>query len=164
MFLQGSRFLVILQRSLGDERMNNMEKAIDIIDNFEVGMIETYSQTITDADIKAFSGISGDKNPVHMSDDFASGTKFKKRIAHGLMSASFFSALFGMRLPGPGCVYLSQNLKFLKPVYIGDTVNAKVTLIKLNKRSRRFTFETNCYVDGDIVITGEAEIFLPKNC
>ncbi|MFM5422545.1 MaoC family dehydratase [Aeromonas veronii] len=144
--------------------MNNMEKAIDIIDNFEVGMIETYSQTITDADIKAFSGISGDKNPVHMSDDFASGTKFKKRIAHGLMSASFFSALFGMRLPGPGCVYLSQNLKFLKPVYIGDTVYAKVTIIKLNKRSRRFTFETNCYVDGDIVITGEAEIFLPKNC
>lgn len=143
--------------------MNNIERAIDIIDNFEVGMIETYSQTITDADIKAFSGISGDKNPVHMSDDFASGTKFKKRIAHGLMSASFFSALFGMRLPGPGCVYLSQNLKFLKPVYIGDTVNAKVTLIKLNKRSRRFTFETSCDVDGDIVITGEAEIFLPKN-
>lgn len=143
--------------------MNNIERNIDIIDDFEVGMIETYSQTITDADIKAFAGISGDKNPVHMSDDFASGTKFKKRIAHGLMSASFFSALFGMRLPGPGCVYLSQNLKFLKPVYIDDTVNVKVTLIKLNKRSRRFTFETSCYVDGEVVITGEAEIFLPKN-
>lgn len=134
----------------------------DVINAFSVGMTESYSQTITDSDIKSFSGISGDKNPVHMSDDFALNTQFKRRIAHGLMSASYFSALFGMKIPGPGCVYLSQSLKFLKPVYIGDTVTAKVTITKLNKRSRRFTFETCCYVDGVEVIVGEAEIFLPK--
>ncbi|MFM4849397.1 MaoC family dehydratase [Aeromonas rivipollensis] len=134
----------------------------DVINAFSVGMTESYSQTITDSDIKSFSGISGDKNPVHMSDDFALNTQFKRRIAHGLMSASYFSALFGMKIPGPGCVYLSQSLKFLKPVYIGDTVTAKVTITKLNKRSRRFTFETCCYVDGVGVIVGEAEIFLPK--
>ena len=134
----------------------------DVINDFSVGMTESYSQTITDSDIKSFSGISGDKNPVHMSDDFVSNTQFKRRIAHGLMSASYFSALFGMKIPGPGCVYLSQSLKFLKPVYIGDTVTAKVTITKLNKRSRRFTFETCCYVNSVEVIVGEAEIFLPK--
>lgn len=134
----------------------------DVINAFSVGMTESYSQTITDSDIKSFSGISGDKNPVHMSDDFSLNTQFKRRIAHGLMSASYFSALFGMKIPGPGCVYLSQSLKFLKPVYIGDTVTAKVKITKLNKRSRRFTFETCCYVDGVEVIVGEAEIFLPK--
>ncbi|MCK2084375.1 MaoC family dehydratase [Aeromonas sp. 3925] len=134
----------------------------DVINFFSVGMTESYSQTITDSDIKSFSGISGDKNPVHMSDEFALNTQFKRRIAHGLMSASYFSALFGMKIPGPGCVYLSQSLKFLKPVYIGDTVTAKVKITKLNKRSRRFTFETCCYVDGVEVIVGEAEIFLPK--
>ncbi|MFQ1656709.1 MaoC family dehydratase [Aeromonas veronii] len=136
--------------------------ATDIIDSFFIGMTESYSQTITDADIKFFSGISGDRNPVHMNDDFAEKSQFNKRIAHGMMSASYFSALFGMKLPGPGCVYLSQTLKFIQPVYIGDTVVAKITLTKLNKRSRRFTFDTCCYVNGTVVITGEAEIFLPK--
>lgn len=126
-----------------------------------IGQSESYTQTISDADIKAFSSISGDKNPVHMSDEYAENSQFKKRIAHGLMSTSYFSALFGMKLPGPGCVYLSQNLKFLKPVYIGDTVTAKITIIKLNKRSGRITFETVCFVDDDPVITGEAEIYMP---
>ncbi|MFM4828530.1 MaoC family dehydratase [Aeromonas rivipollensis] len=135
---------------------------LDPINSFKVGMLESYSQTITDADIKSFSGISGDKNPVHMSDEYAKNSVFERRIAHGLMSASFFSAIFGMKLPGTGCVYLSQNLKFIKPVYIGDTVNATVTLTKLNKRSRRFTFDTICMVNDCIVVSGEAEIYLPK--
>lgn len=142
--------------------MNDTIKAHDPIEQYYIGMSETYSQTITDSDIKSFSGISGDKNPVHMNDEFASQSQFQQRIAHGMMSASFFSALFGMRLPGPGCVYLSQYLKFIMPVYIGDTVHAKITLTKLNKRSRRFTFETCCYVNSSPVITGEAEIYLPK--
>lgn len=147
--------------------MNDVEdldkkECFDPIEKYYVGMSESYIQTITDADIKSFSGISGDRNPVHMSDEFASQSQFQKRIAHGMMSASFFSALFGMKLPGPGCVYLSQNLKFIRPVYIDDTVHAKITLTKLNKRSRRFTFETCCYVNNSAVITGEAEIYLPK--
>jgi 3-hydroxybutyryl-CoA dehydratase len=79
------------------------------IQDIKVGMSSSYSQTITDADIKAFAGISGDNNPVHMSDEYANTSRFGKRIAHGLMSASFFSALFGTRIPGPGCVYVSQS-------------------------------------------------------
>ena len=89
----------------------------------EIGMSASYSQTITDADIKAFAGLSGDNNPVHMSEEYACESRFKKRIAHGLISASFFSALFGTRLPGPGCVYVGQNLKFKKPVGFKPTGN-----------------------------------------
>ena len=88
------------------------------MERFKLGDTATYSQTITDADIKSFAGISGDNNPVHMSDEYAEESRFKKRIAHGLISASFFSALFGTKLPGPGCVYVNQSLKFLRPVYI----------------------------------------------
>ncbi|AMH18745.1 acyl dehydratase [Hafnia paralvei] len=135
---------------------------IDPISNLCVGMSAEYSQTVTDADIKTFSGISGDKNPVHMSDEFAEKSIFKKRIAHGFMSASYFSAIFGTQLPGSGCVYLSQTLKFSKPVFIGDTVRAIVTLKKINIRSRRLTFDTVCKVKDQVVISGEAEIYLPN--
>lgn len=136
---------------------------IDPISNLCVGMSAEYSQTVTDADIKTFSGISGDKNPVHMSDEFAENSIFKKRIAHGFMSASYFSAIFGTQLPGSGCVYLSQTLKFSKPVFIGDTVRAIVTLKKINIRSRRLTFDTVCKVKDQVVISGEAEIYLPSS-
>lgn len=81
-------------------------------DEIEIGMVRSYSQTITDSDVKAFAGISGDNNPMHMSDEFSEKSPFKKRIVHGLISTSFFSALFGKELPGEGCVYVSQNLKF----------------------------------------------------
>ncbi|WP_339898322.1 MaoC family dehydratase [Paraglaciecola polaris] len=131
------------------------------IEKIKIGMKVGYSQTITDADIKAFAGISGDHNPVHVSDDYASKSRFNKRIAHGLMSASFFSALFGTKLPGPGCVYVAQNLRFKRPVYIGDTVIAvaKVTSIDIDKK--RVFFSTDCYVKNKIVIAGEAEIYIP---
>lgn len=144
--------------------MNNISlgEQKDPIDLLKVGMSADYTQTISDSDIKSFSGISGDKNPVHMSDEYAQNTMFGKRIAHGLMSASFFSALFGTKLPGPGCVYISQNLKFTKPVYIGDTIVATVILTKINTRSRRLSFDTFCTVNGEVVISGEAEIYLPK--
>ncbi|HDX6527679.1 TPA: MaoC family dehydratase, partial [Escherichia coli] len=121
--------------------------------NLYIGMTAQYSQTVSDSDIKAFSGLSGDKNPVHMSDEYAQKTMFKKRIAHGFMSASYFSAIFGTKLPGEGCVYLSQTLKFIKPVYIGDTVTAIVTLTKINSRSRRLTFDTICVVKNETVIS-----------
>ncbi|MBX9014731.1 MaoC family dehydratase, partial [Citrobacter werkmanii] len=98
------------------------------IEEIEVGMSASYTQTITDADIKAFAGVSGDHNPVHVSDTYASESRFGKRIAHGLISAGFFSALFGTRLPGYGCVYASQTLNFKYPVFIGDTVLATVTV------------------------------------
>ncbi|WP_415391183.1 MaoC family dehydratase [Porticoccus sp. Uisw_050_02] len=131
------------------------------IERLEIGMIESYEQTITDADIKAFAGLSGDNNPVHMSEEYAETSRFKKRIAHGLLSAGFFSALFGTKLPGYGCVYVSQNLNFRRPVYIGDTVKASVEIFKIDKEKSRVFFKTICKVKGKTVINGEAEIYVP---
>ncbi|MFS4425702.1 MaoC family dehydratase [Stutzerimonas stutzeri] len=127
------------------------------------GMTVSYSQTITDADIKAYAGLSGDHNPVHVSSEYAASSRFGKRIAHGLMSAGFFSALFGMRLPGPGCVYVSQSLNFKRPVYIDDTVTATVKVNSVDAAQRRVFFETLCTVGGRVVISGEAEIYIPKS-
>lgn len=131
------------------------------IEAIQVGMTVSYSQTITDADIKAYAGLSGDHNPVHVSDEYAKSSRFGKRIAHGLMSAGFFSALFGTRLPGPGCVYVSQNLSFKRPVYIGDTVIATVKVLSVDLRRCRVLFETVCTVGRKVVIAGEAEIYIP---
>ena len=131
------------------------------IDEISVGMSASYAQTITDADVKQFAGISGDNNPVHMNEEYANESRFKKRIAHGLLSASFFSALFGTRLPGKGCVYVSQNLDFKKPVYLGDTVTATVTVTDIDIKKKRVFFETKCLVKNRIVIDGTAELYIP---
>jgi 3-hydroxybutyryl-CoA dehydratase len=141
--------------------MRNENDAVPVM--LKVGMVESYEQTITDADIKSFAGISGDNNPVHMSDEYAESSRFKKRIAHGLLSASFFSALFGTKIPGPGCVYVSQNLNFRRPVYIGDTVKATVEIVKVDEAKSRVFFKTICTVRGRVVITGEAEILVPES-
>ena len=131
------------------------------ITEITIGMTASYSQTISDADVKAFAGISGDHNPVHLSEEYAKSSRFKNRIAHGLLTASFFSAIFGTKLPGEGCVYAGQNLQFKKPVYLGDTVVAKVTVIAIDVLKKRVTFETVCTVKNRVVTTGTAEIFIP---
>ena len=131
------------------------------IDEIQIGMTASYSQTITDADVKAFAGVSGDHNPVHLSEEYAKDSRFKDRIAHGLLTASFFSAIFGTKLPGEGCVYAGQNLQFKRPVYLGDTVVAKVTVTAVDVLKKRVTFETVCTVKGKPVTTGTAEIFIP---
>ena len=131
------------------------------ITEITIGMTASYSQTISDADVKAFAGISGDHNPVHLSEEYAKNSRFKTRIAHGLLTASFFSAIFGTKLPGEGCVYAGQNLQFKKPVYLGDTVVAKVTVIAIDVLKKRVTFETVCTVKNRVVTTGTAEIFIP---
>ena len=110
------------------------------LDEIEVGMNVSYSQTVTDADIKAFAGISGDRNPVHLDEEYAENARYKKRIAHGLMTASYFSALFGTKLPGEGSVYVSQILKFKRPVYIGDTVTARVEVTEIDIEKKRVFF------------------------
>lgn len=132
------------------------------ITDLDVGMTASYSQTISEADIKQFAGISGDRNPVHMDAEYAENSKFKKRIAHGMISSSFFSALFGTKLPGEGCVYVSQELKFRKPVYIDDTVTATVEVKSIDVDKRRVFFDTYCKVAGKKVITGSAEIYIPE--
>lgn len=131
------------------------------IQDIKIGMKESYEQTITDADIKNYSGLSGDKNPIHMSDEYAEKSRFKKRIAHGLYSAGFFSMLFGTKLPGEGCLYVSQTLSFRKPVYIGDTIKATIEVTSVDEKKSRVFFRTMCIVKNKIVIDGEAEIFVP---
>ncbi|MBE0471569.1 MAG: MaoC family dehydratase [Methyloprofundus sp.] len=131
------------------------------LEDIEVGMKAQYSQTITDADIKAFAGISGDRNPVHLDEDYATESRFKKRIAHGLMTASYFSAIFGTKIPGEGCVYVSQNLRFKRPVYIGDTVTAIIEVLRVDLEKKRVFFKTVCKVKNKIVTDGEAEIYIP---
>lgn len=130
-------------------------------EDIKVGMSVSYSQTITDADVKAFAGLSGDHNPVHVNEEYASESRFKKRIAHGLISASFFSALFGTKLPGPGCVYAGQNLKFKRPVYLGDTVTATVEVTLIDAKKRNVFFSTTCKVKNKVVISGDAELYVP---
>lgn len=131
------------------------------IEEIAIGMTASYTQTITDADVKAFAGVSGDHNPVHLSEEYAQNSRFKDRIAHGLLTASFFSAIFGTKLPGEGCVYAGQNLQFKRPVYLGDTVIAKVTVTAVDVSKKRVTFETVCTVKGKAVTTGTADIFIP---
>lgn len=131
------------------------------LEEIEVGMSVSYSQTVTDSDIKAFAGLSGDRNPVHLDEDYAQKSKFKKRIAHGMMTASYFSALFGTKLPGEGCVYTYQSLSFKRPIYINDTVTATVTVTNINIKKRRVNFKTICKVDNKIVTDGEAELYVP---
>lgn len=131
------------------------------LEEIEVGMNVSYSQTITDTDIKEFAGISGDRNPVHLNEEYAENSRYKKRIAHGLMTASYFSALFGTKIPGEGCVYVSQSLQFKRPVYIGDTVTATVEVISVDLLKRRVFFRTICKVKNKVVTDGEAELFVP---
>ncbi len=132
------------------------------IEDMSVGMTATYARTVTEADIVLFCGISGDTNPVHLDHEFAKNTMFKGRIAHGMLTASFISTVLGTRLPGPGCVYVSQNLKFRAPVHIGQTVTARVTVRKVDTNRGRVTVETVCYVGDMQVIDGEAELAVPR--
>ena len=132
------------------------------LEDLEVGMTATYSKTVTDADIVLFAGISGDSNPVHIDHEFAKDTMFKGRIAHGMLTASFISTVLGTRLPGPGCIYVSQNLKFRAPVRMGDTVRTRVTVTAIDPQNRRVAFETTCSVGDTVVISGEAVLLVQK--
>lgn len=131
------------------------------ISEIKIGMKESYSQTITDSDIKAFAGISGDRNPLHVDEKYAKDSRYKNRIAHGLLSASFFSAIFGTKLPGEGCVYASQDLVFKYPVYLGDTVVAEVEAIEIDEKAKKVKFRTTCRVENRIATDGYAVIFVP---
>jgi len=131
-------------------------------EDLEVGMSGTYAKTITETDIIMFAGMSGDNNPVHLNHEFASLTMFEGRIAHGMLSAGFISTVLGTKMPGPGCIYLSQNLKFKAPVRANDTVTAKVTILKLVPEKRFVEMETICAVGGKPVITGDALVMVPS--
>jgi len=127
----------------------------------QVGETASLSKTITDDDIKAFAELTGDHNPVHLDDSFAQTTKFGRRIAHGMLSASLISALLANRLPGEGTVYLSQTLRFVAPVYPNDTVTARVTVTKVREDKPIVTLETVCLNQNqETLIKGEAVVLL----
>lgn len=126
------------------------------LEDLSIGMSASYAKTITEADILMFAGVSGDDNPVHMNAEYAEGTMFKQRIAHGMLSAALISAVLGTRLPGPGAIYVDQQISFKAPVHIGDTVTASATIIEINEERRRVKLETVCKVKGKVVATGVA--------
>lgn len=132
------------------------------IEDLKVGQSETFAKTVTDADIVLYAGISGDTNPVHLDDEFASETMFKGRIAHGMLTAGFISAVLGARMPGPGAIYLSQSLKFRAPVRPGDTVTAECVVTDIDLKKRRVTLSTICRVKGEPVVEGEAIVMPPS--
>ncbi len=132
------------------------------LEDLEVDMKDVFSRTINAADIVLFAGVSGDTNPVHLDEEFASQLKTGGRVAHGMLSASYISTVIGTKLPGPGCLYVGQSLKFRSPVRIGDTVRAVVTVKSINNSRNRVILDTTCYVGDKRVITGEAEVWVPK--
>lgn len=131
-------------------------------EELSVGQSAVFGKTVTEADIAAFAGVSGDTNPVHLNEEYAKSTMFKGRIAHGMLSAAFISTVFGTKLPGPGCIYVSQLLKFKAPVKIGDTVTARVEVTALNPEKKFATFKTTCSVGDKVVLDGEATLMVPS--
>lgn len=131
-------------------------------EDLEVGQSAEILKIVSAADIDTFAAVSGDTNPVHLDADYAATTPFQGRIAHGMLSAAYISAVLGTKLPGPGAIYLSQSLKFRRPVKIGDPVVARVTVQALDERRGHVTFATACLVDGKTVVEGEAVIMVPK--
>ena len=133
------------------------------IDQIEIGQSASFGKTITEADVYMFAGISGDLNPAHINEEYAKGTMFKGRIAHGILGASLISTVLGMHLPGPGTIYLKQDLKFLAPVRFGDTITATCTVKERLEDKNRLVLD--CVVtnqDGTQVIVGEATVMPPK--
>ena len=129
--------------------------------NFKVGEQATVAKTITDEDIRVFADLVGDHNSIHLDDEYAGKTRFGRRIAHGMLSASLISTVIGTKLPGPGSVYLKQSYQFVAPVFPGDTVTARATVTKIREDKPIITLETVCLnQDGQIVVKGEALVLL----
>lgn len=131
-------------------------------EDLTVGQAEELTRQIGESDIAAFAAVSGDDNPVHLDADFAATTPFKERIAHGMLTASYISALIGTRLPGPGAIYVSQTLAFKRPVRIGDAVTTRVQVAALDEARARVTFACVCSVGGKPVLEGEAVVIAPR--
>ncbi len=127
------------------------------IDQINVGDSAEFAKTVTESDIYQYAGVTGDFNPAHINEQYASGTFFKKRIAHGMLSAGFISTVLGNQLPGPGAIYVKQDLNFLAPVYIGDTITAIVEVTEVITDKNRIMLKTRCInQDGIEIIDGNA--------
>jgi 3-hydroxybutyryl-CoA dehydratase len=131
-------------------------------EDLTVGMTERLSKTVSSSDVVGFAEVTGDRNPIHLSEHFAAKTAFGTRIAHGLYTASLISAVLGTRLPGPGAIYISQTLNFRAPVKIDDTVDVTVTVTELVPEKCRARLRCECSVGGEIVLDGEALVKVPS--
>lgn len=125
-------------------------------------MTASFAKTVTEADLANFAGVSTDFNPLHMDEEFAAGTRFKGRIAHGMLSGAYLSAILGMQLPGPGAVYLEQSIRFRAPVRIGDRLRSRVEVTELMPEKNIATFRTECLVGNKRVVSGEATLLVPS--
>ena len=133
------------------------------IQEMKIGDHASVTKTVSETDVYLFAGITGDLNPAHTNEVAASKTMFKTRIAHGMLGAGFISAVLGMYLPGPGTIYMGQELKFTKPVHIGDTVTATATVEEIILEKNRVILDTTAVnQDGEIVIKGKATVMPPK--
>jgi 3-hydroxybutyryl-CoA dehydratase len=130
---------------------------------FVVGDSACFAKTVTETDITLFAGITGDMNPAHIDEEYAKGTVFGGRIAHGMLVAGFISAVLAMKLPGPGTIYQEQTLSFLAPVRIGDTITATVEILELGPKKKTARLKTTCTNQhGVIVLDGLAAVSLPR--
>jgi len=132
-----------------------------MFEDLGIGMEASYARTVTQEDIVQFADVTGDRNPVHLDAAYAAKTMFKEPIAHGMLTAGYISTVFGMELPGPGAIYVSQTLNFRGPVRVGDHVVAKVRVMELYPAKRRARFDCICLVDGKPVLEGEAVLMVP---
>ena len=132
------------------------------LEDLAVGMSASYAKTVTEADVILFAGISGDDNPVHINEEFAAGTIFGERIVHGMFSAALISCVAGTRLPGPGAIYVKQELKFKAPVRIGDTVTATCRITEVVPERRRVVAATVCTVKDEVVVEGSATFMVDR--
>ncbi len=131
------------------------------IEDLEPGMRASYARTVTEADIVLFAGISGDFNPLHLNREFGERTQFGGCIAHGMLTASLISTVVGTKLPGPGAIYMSQDIRFTAPVRAGDTVTARAVVTEVDRARRRCRLRTECVVKGEQVVVGEALLLVP---
>jgi len=133
------------------------------INEMAVGDAAEFTKTISESDVYLYAGISGDLNPAHINETYAQTTFFKTRIAHGMLPSGFISAVLGMKLPGPGSIYIRQELNFLAPVRFGDTITARVEVIEIIADKNRVRLRTYCSnQDGKVVLDGEAVVSPPK--
>ena len=142
--------------------MTIMARKTYFFEDLELGMEASYTRTVTEADIGTFAEVSGDKNPVHLDAAYAAKSMFKERIAHGMLSAGYISAVFGMEMPGPGAIYISQTLNFRAPVRIGDQVDVTVTVAELIPERQRARLTCTCTVADEVVLDGEALVKVPS--
>ena len=132
------------------------------LEDLEIGQTAELRRTVTEPDIVAFAAVTGDENPVHLDEAYAAATQFKGRIAHGMLSAGYISAVLGTQLPGPGAIYVSQTLNFRRPVRIGDEVTAEAKVAAIDAARGWVTLETRCVVGGKTVVEGEAVVVVPR--